>query len=107
MLTFSVDKDFIPHIVDGGVGSFTRTFNRGDISIFEGFDGENTITIHLSGMQDGTWSVAIVFTMVDNPLVVKTGSIKIPFSEPEGHNVLAGFLNSIVVSEEEDREAEF
>lgn len=35
-----------------------------------GFDGENTITVHVSGMQDGTHSIAVVHNVVDNPIVV-------------------------------------
>lgn len=61
----------LPQIVENDRGQWTLVVDEEiGIGTLVGFGGENTITCHIAGMQDGTTDVALVHQGCDDPLKI-------------------------------------
>jgi hypothetical protein len=68
---YSAQDDFAltAEVTEAGRGKWRKIGNPSAYNpmVFRGFDGEATVTVIDSGMQDGRIDMVLVFTLVDNP----------------------------------------
>jgi hypothetical protein len=103
MLKLRVDMEgdaFDVEILENDRGQWELRNERSNLELgcfhLVGFDAENCITVHVSGMQDGTHSVAVVHNVVDNPIIVKKGSASRPAQGRTYTEQLSEIVNSLI-----------
>lgn len=96
---FGFDEHTPFDIVENDRGEWKQIANilGGTITVFEGFGGENVLSVHLMGMMDGSYSATVVHSVVDNPneCFDKTAKIGFEGSEDEADK-LSLLVNGLI-----------
>lgn len=100
MLKIAIAEDYEDATVienDRGNWKYVQTVHAAATSSYSfiGFGGENIITVHLMGMQNGKIDVVVVHNVCDNPIRVSHDCKKVGFT---GHEEMNVFVNDLIAT---------